>query len=149
MKLCIWQRIYEAQQTGNGSVNERTVQPDCATVVHFHSRDVDWRQTTDPANRPLEFIEDSPGGYQRILSRYDKAGRLMETVTYDRSGKLRGEVSFKYRQEDASGNWTEEQVWESGTDSKAPKLRQVARRTVTYYADGVDDEPIIPATVKC
>jgi hypothetical protein len=93
------------------------------------SRDVDWRETKDPANRLLEFIEDSTGGYQRIVSRYDEAGRLMETVDYDRSGKLRGKVRFKYAQEDTRENWTEEQVWEGGINSEAPKLSQVARPT--------------------
>ena len=117
----------------DGSIKERTVKPDGTTVVHFHSRKLDWRQVTDSDNRSLEYIEEpSKGNYLRISSRYDEAGRENETASYDRSGKLLDETTFQYPYEDKNGNWTEQQIWIK-TNSNSAKCHQVTHRTITYY----------------
>jgi len=125
--------ISTVERFRDGSFEERTVKPDGTTVVHFHSPSVDWRQVTDSNNRSLDYIEEpSTGKYLRILSHYDKAGREIETATYDRPGKLLREISFQYSQQDKNGNWTEQQIWAKG-DDKSAQLLQVRRRTITYY----------------
>jgi hypothetical protein len=121
------------ERFGDGSFKECTVKADGTTIVHFHSPNVDWRQVTDSYNRSLDYVEEPSGGkYLRISSRYDKAGRETENATYDRSGKLQGETTFQYPQEDKNGNWTEQQIW-AKTDSKAAQLLQVTHRSITYY----------------
>jgi hypothetical protein len=101
----------------------------------------DWYQTSDANNRPLEFIEEPPTGeYRRISTCYDKGGREIETATYDRSGELLGETTFRYIEEDENGNWTEQQIW-AKTNGNSAQLHQVTHRTLTYYGDPLDGEP--------
>ena len=141
--------ITTIKRFSDGSFRERTVRPDGAVVTHAHHREStatsandsgDWYQTVDASNRPLEYIEDSPRGYMKSLTGYDTAGRVTDDSTYDRSGKLLTQTRFKYRLEDAHGNWTEWQIWVSTAGSKEPKLHQVTRRTITYYGNGRDGE---------
>lgn len=148
--------ISTIERFSDGSFKERKVKPDGTTVVHAHYRASpqpplflpagdnsygDWYQTSDANNQPLEFIEEPPTGeYRRMLTRYDKAGRQIETSTYDRSAKLLSETTFQYSQEDENGNWIERQVFEVRTDNKAAKLLQVTDRTIIYYGSGRDGE---------
>jgi hypothetical protein len=84
--------ISTIERFADDSSSERTVNPNGTTVVHFHSRQVDWREVTDANNRSLEYIEEpSMGQYLRISTistRYDKAEREAGTATYERSGEL-------------------------------------------------------------
>jgi hypothetical protein len=43
------------ERFADGSSRERTVNPNGTTVVHFHSRQVDWREVTDANNRSFEY----------------------------------------------------------------------------------------------
>lgn len=134
----------------DGSLKESTVKPDGMNVIHAHYRASsqpplslpaadntygDWYQTSDASNRPLEFIEEPPTGeYRRWITRYDAAGREIETTTYNRSGELLDQTTFQYLHEDEQGNWLEQQIWD-GTGSRPAKLYQVTHRTITYYAN--------------
>ena len=132
--------ISTVERFRGGSTKACTVKPDGIMVVHFHSRNGDWRQVTDSNDRSLEYIEEpSTGKYLRILSHYDKGGRESETVWYDRSGKLRGETTFQYPHEDKNGNWTEQQIWVK-TNSTLAKRHQVTYRTITYYGNPLNGE---------
>lgn len=132
--------ISTIERFADGSSKERTVKPDGTTVVHFHSRAGGWRQVTDANNRPLEYIEEpSTGEYRRMSTRYDNDGREVETATYDRSGKLLSETTFRYLNEDENRNWTEWQIWVK-TNSISAKLYQVTRRTFTYFGNPLDNE---------
>jgi gamma-glutamyl AIG2-like cyclotransferase len=142
--------ISTIERFADGSFKESTVKPDGTRVVHAHYRASpqpplflpvagniygEWYQTSNANNQTLEFVEGPPTGeYRRISTRYDTAGREVETTIYNRSGKLLGETTFHYLHEDEHGNWLEQQIWD-GTESKPAKLYQVTHRTITYYAN--------------
>jgi hypothetical protein len=101
----------------------------------------DWYQTSDANNRPLEFIEEPPTGeYRRILTRYDKAGREIETATYDRSTKLLSGTTFQYLQKDENGNWSEQQIW-AGTDTRSFFKLRIGRSPITEIRTILNDNP--------
>lgn len=144
--------ISTIDRSADGSFKETTMKPDGTTVTHAHYRASaepplflplgnsygDWYQTSDANHRSLEFIEDAPTGeYLKISTEYDKSGRQLKSAAFDRSGKLLSETTFRYPQEDESGNWTEQQIWYK-TNSNSEMCHQVTHRTITYYRNSLD-----------
>ena len=120
----------------DGSYNERTVQPDGATVQHSYwsQTKIDTYLTTDAPGHWLETIQESTRAYVKTKFQYDEAGRRIEVDTYDRSGKLVRKTTTEY-EDDANGSWTEERDfdWDVTLSEKPPKLSTIRRRTITYY----------------
>jgi len=119
----------------NTSILSETL-PDGSVKAHFYhpTTKTNIYTTTDQHHRLVEQVEDAPDRYSKTTYRYDDDGRLIETATFDRSGKPTGKTVMKY-QLDSFGNWTEQETltWEPKMKAKPLQLKSLTKRVISYY----------------